>query len=153
MLPDHKCSRKAETASLYSKVPHMCPRQAENANSTSGSSKKQYLLEAIKGKMEGKEVRLAAGDSEFQQKSCCSDNRGEQWGSTACQWHIILATKEWRCRGKACKPADELQSAAQSGFLLLERLCKIQSQKLETFRHSVKRTGCKTKESVLTNSD
>lgn len=53
----------AERQRLYSKVPLTRPRQAINANSTSAASKKRRFLEVIKCKMEGKEVRLAAGDS------------------------------------------------------------------------------------------
>jgi len=57
VFPDHDCSRKAQPASLHCQVPLTYPRQAENANSTSGASKKQHLLEVTKCKMEGKEAR------------------------------------------------------------------------------------------------
>lgn len=57
MFPDYDCSRKAQPASLHCQVPLTYPRQAENANSTSGASKKQHLLEVTKCKMEGKEAR------------------------------------------------------------------------------------------------
>lgn len=77
MIPDHECCREEDTQLIQQSVVK-CPRQAESANSTSGSRKKQHLLAVIECETEGKEVRLAAGESEFRQKSCCSDNRGER---------------------------------------------------------------------------